>query len=168
MSAHILGLDLSLTAPGMAMIDGEEVLKPKTTGTQRLILIRDWVLLGAGSRTRIAVLEGYSYASKDSHAHSLGELGGVVKVALAERDIDVCVVEPKVLKKFATNNGNAGKPDMLDAARNAGYEGSNNDNAVDAWWLRQFGLAITGERGVELHAYRVAVVDAWHKRKEAA
>ena len=168
MSGHIIGLDLSLTAPGMAMIDGIEVLKPKTTGVQRLTLIRDWVLLGVGARTSIAMLEGYSYASKFSRAHSLGELGGVVKVALAERDITIGIVEPKLLKKFATDNGNASKGDMLKAALRSGYDDTTDDNAVDAWWLRQFGIAAFDRSHVPATSYRAAAVATWIDKREAA
>jgi Holliday junction resolvasome RuvABC endonuclease subunit len=167
-SAAIVGLDLSLTSPGMAMVDGVEVLKTRVTGVQRLVLIRDWVLEGFGKRSTIAVLEGYSYGSKFTHAHSLGELGGVIKVALAERDIHIDIVDPATLKKFATGKGNAKKPDMLDASRRAGYEGSNDDNAVDVWGLRLLGLAAPGEHGVELHGYRVDVLHTWNHKKEAA
>lgn len=165
----IVGLDLSLTATGMATAAGVQVLRPKTRGLVRLVEIREWVLDGIGRQTYTAVVEGYSYASKFSHAHSLGELGGVVKVALAERQIDVCVVEPKLLKKFAANNGNASKADMLDAARRAGYEGSNDDNAVDAWWLYQFGRAAFAKRSgdaVSATAYRADVIAGWLAKRE--
>jgi Holliday junction resolvasome RuvABC endonuclease subunit len=150
------------------MPDGVDVYHPKCMGVQRLALIRDWVLDCAGRRAEIAYIEGYSYASKFSRAHSLGELGGVVKLALMERGVDLAIVEPSVLKKFATSKGNAGKPDMLDAARREGYEGSNDDNAVDAWWLYQFGCWAAGDHGALHTAYRAAAFDAWLAKREAA
>ena len=169
---YILGLDLSLTAPGMAMVDGVEVLEPKSAGVVRLQQIRDWVLLGAGARTKIAVIEGYSYASKFSRAHSLGELGGVVKVALVERGVDLHIVEPNVLKLFALGKGGGKgtkKNDMLRAALAAGYaEETSDDNAIDAWWLRQFGLFADAFYEVPQTQYRHGAVGTWLTKREAA
>lgn len=169
MTANIVGLDLSLSATGIAMVDGVDVYQPKTTGVVRLALIRDRVIEAVGHRSRIAIIEGYSYASKFSYAHALGELGGVVRLALMEHGVDYYVVPPSTLKKFACNKGNAGKPDMLDAARRSGYEDSNNDNAVDAWWLRQFGIYAFDELAPHmLTSYRADTVDGWLAKKEAA
>lgn len=169
MSANIVGIDLSLTATGIAMVDGVDVFKPTTNGVVRLALIRDHVIEAVGYRSRLAVIEGYSYNSKDSHAHALGELGGVVRLALMEHGVDYHIVPPATLKKFACNKGNAGKPDMLDAARRCGYTDTNNDNAVDAWWLRQFGLYAFETPAAHMRCgYRAAVIDAWLANKEAA
>lgn len=167
-TAHILGLDLSLTAPGMAMVDGIEVMHPKTRGVQRLILIRDWVLDGVGARTTVVYLEGYAYG-RHNQAHQLGELGGVIRVALAERGVDVAVVPPATLKQFATGKGNAGKPQMLLAALKAGYsDDSADDNAIDAYWLRQFGLYVDAFYGVPMTQFRQEAIHSWLQRKEAA
>ncbi|MDQ3107836.1 MAG: crossover junction endodeoxyribonuclease RuvC [Actinomycetota bacterium] len=152
----VAGIDLSLTAPGLATAAGVAVLKPKTTGTQRLIVIRDWIVDVVDTNT-VAVLEGYAFG-RPNQAHHLGELGGVVRVALAERDITTWIAAPATIKKFATGRGNARKPDMLDASRRAGYEGSNDDNAVDAWWLYQYGLYVLGAPEVDRFSYRDDVV----------
>ncbi|HUS61320.1 MAG TPA: hypothetical protein VMY34_03925, partial [Acidimicrobiales bacterium] len=69
MTANIIGLDLSLTATGMAMVDGVEVYKPKASGVQRLALIRDWVLAGVGRRSRIAIVEGYAFGRPNQAHH---------------------------------------------------------------------------------------------------
>jgi hypothetical protein len=168
MSEYIMGLDLSLTAPGMAMIDGIEVMHPKTRGVQRLILIRDWVLDGIGGRTTTVYLEGYAYG-RHNQAHQLGELGGVIRVALAERNVNVAVVPPATLKQFATGKGNAGKADMLLAAMRAGYaDDSADDNAIDAYWLRQFGLFADAFYEVPQTQYRHGAVGSWLTKREAA
>ena len=164
----VVGVDPSLTATGIATSAGVTVVKVKAKGMQRL----DEIAMSvddATTRDRFSealphvFIEGYAYG-RHNQAHQLGELGGVIRHGLWTRSIAYTDVPPSVLKKFATGKGNAGKPDMLDAARRAGYEDSNDDNAVDAWWLRQFGLAVLTEQGadtitgVELFAYRLAAV----------
>lgn len=139
---RILGLDLSLTETGVCGIDGSlcqtNRIRSKARGPQRLIEIRDAVselLLDVD----LVVIEGYSFNSKFSHAHALGELGGVVRVALHEHDVAWLDVSPAVLKKWATGKGNADKDTMLTAAVRAGFQGSNN-NEADAWWLAHLGM----------------------------
>lgn len=150
----IVGIDLSLTATGIATFDDTFVVKPTVTGMERLDVLRAAVLAECGP-TGAVFIEGYAMGTaRQAGTYAIGELGGVVRYTLWRHQIPYVDVPPATLKKFATNKGNAGKPDMLDASRRAGYDGSNNDNAVDAWWLRQFGLYTVGEYEVERFAYR--------------
>lgn len=164
MTARIVGVDLSLTATGIAVVSGEEVIKTKAKGMERLQVISEAVVQHAiamdftddpaGVPVDVHVfLEGYAFA-RPNQAHQLGELGGVVRYRLWDAGVPYTDVAPAALKKFATSKGNAKKPDMLDASRRAGYEGSNDDNCVDAWWLRQFGLYVFGAPAVAEFAYR--------------
>lgn len=143
---NVVGVDLSLTATGLCPADGSEpyAIAVKSRGVQRLIELRDTVLRVAdGSwRADLIVIEGYSLGTtrQASHAHALGELGGVVRVALHENALTWVDVPPASLKKFATGKGNANKVAMATAATRAGYDGPDDDNAIDAWWLRQMGL----------------------------
>ena len=50
-------------------------------------------------------------------------------------------VEVKALKKFATGNGNSGKPEMIAAAQAAGFDVSNDDQA-DAIHLLRYAISI--------------------------
>lgn len=136
-SPAVLGLDLSLTRTGWATADGYGVLVPpkgKDRGLPRLQWIRDAVLELAAGVDLVAV-EGYSFGSRNSHAHALGELGGVVRLALYEAGAVIAAVPPAVLKKYATGRGNAPKGEVLAAAiRRLGYAG-HDDNEADALWL---------------------------------
>lgn len=145
---RIIALDLSLTETGWAAEDRfgtghAGIMKPPrsdNSGTRRLAWFRDQVhAMCRHFDPAIVVLEGYAYgiARGKSQQHSLGELGGVVRLALHDLQVPVVVVTPTCLKRYATGRGNAKKEDMLAAAiRRLGYMGSNH-NVADAMWLRQ-------------------------------
>ena len=142
----VVAFDLSLTSTGAADRNGTRRITPKSTGPARLAEIRDAVLAAchphvtleaqiwcAGgrcdNRPDLVVIEGYSYASGNK-AHDVGELGGVVRLALYEAGIRYEVVAPKTIKAYACNDGNASKTAVLLAAvRRFGYEGGNTDEA---------------------------------------
>jgi Holliday junction resolvasome RuvABC endonuclease subunit len=137
---RIVGLDLSLTATGVAWEGGTGLVKSKLTGMPRLAEICDDIVQPSRD-VDLVVIEGYSFGSHNAHAHALGELGGVVRLDLWRHNIPHVDVPPATLKKFATGKGNAGKDEVLAAAiRSFGFAGSNN-NEADAYMLRQMGLA---------------------------
>lgn len=159
---RILGLDLSLTATGID--DGTSdptCFKPTTRGMPRLFDILDHVNQYA-RQADLVVIEGYSYGSHSSHAHELGELGGVIRFDLHQARIPYVDIPPALLKKFATGKGNAGKDQMVATAAREGCVADNN-NAIDAWWLRQ--LAVYAYAGPN----RLGGIDciaAWSYRNE--
>jgi crossover junction endodeoxyribonuclease RuvC len=139
----ILSLDLSLTASGYAMTDGRSgVLEPPKTvglGIRRLQWIR-FTVLQLAMPADLIVIEGYAFAAANQ-AHQLGELGGVVRIALADRDKTVVVIPPASLKLYATGSGKAKKDEVLAAAiRSLGYDGHNH-NTADALWLLEMARA---------------------------
>jgi hypothetical protein len=161
----VVALDLSLTSTGVADRNGTRRICPKSTGAARLAEVRDAVLStchdGAarhlmrgcigicGNHPDLVVIEGYSYGSGNS-AHQVGELGGVVRLALHEAGIRYEVVPPASLKLYACGVGNAGKDDVLLAAvRRLGYEGKSKDEA-DAYWLYALAMHALGEPIVEV------------------
>lgn len=155
----VIGLDLSLTQTGIATADAVTVVRPKNNGMERLRDLRATIVkVAVDRRPAEVVIEGYSFGSHDAHSRAIGELGGVVRLSLYVAGFTVHLFPPASLKQFATGKGNAKKPDMLDHARNAGYTGSNNDNAVDAWWLYQAGLYLQGRAEVPDTAYRLKAI----------
>jgi crossover junction endodeoxyribonuclease RuvC len=148
---NIIGLDLSLARTGVATASGTGVLRVAASGMHRLAALRNEILDICGTsdasltdRADLVVIEGYSMgtARQQSHAHALGELGGVVRLALFEEGIPFVDVAPAALKKYATGKGNANKGQVLEAAsKRSGLDFAGDDNRADAWWLRQMGLA---------------------------
>lgn len=158
---NVVGLDLSLTATGVAWPDGRtSTLALKTKGVERLDAFYDWAsnhidsVWPDGRTTALTVIEGYSYASKNQ-AHQAGELGGVVRLALHHAGVPFIDVPPTTVKLYATGKGNAHKDEVLAAAIRAGCHDSvtTNDRA-DAWWLRAIGLHLHGEPVAPETAYR--------------
>jgi crossover junction endodeoxyribonuclease RuvC len=149
---QVLGLDLSLTATGYVLPNGTTgLLKPGSRrGMERLAWLREQILDLVLPATIVAV-EGYSYGSHSS-SFDLGELGGVIRLALHDAGIQYLDVAPAVLKGFATGKGNANKNEVLASAiKRLGYDGTSSDEA-DALWLRAAVLAACGEPVVEVPA----------------
>lgn len=169
---NVVGLDLSLTATGVATEAGVEVLATKLRGCERLAWLRDAVLGFAdpGSSAHLqrrpdalfpvadlVVVEGYAYG-RANQAHQAGELGGVIRLALHEAAIPFVIVPPSSLKKLATGNGGAKKEAVLAAAiRRLGYQGDDH-NESDAMWLREAALQHYGRSTVTLPAAHLAVL----------
>ena len=141
----VIGLDLSLTSTGIAMPDGStDVISVNQKDVLRLISLRNAIMEKINQyKHPIVVLEGYSFAQRNSNAHSLGELGGVVKTALVEADCTLVVVAPTQRAKFATGKGNASKAEVvssISARTGIVWSGKGADDKVDAWILREMAL----------------------------
>jgi Holliday junction resolvasome RuvABC endonuclease subunit len=156
MMPRVIGLDLSLTATGIAAWDGRPLSTVRTVaaeGDQRLRRIMVTVRADAydhldGSPIDLAVIEDLP-----KHAHAAGITGmvhGAVRVALMELGVSYALVPPASLKKYATGRGNATKPDMRVALLKRTGMDLRDDNQVDAWWLRAMGLEHLGHPPVSL------------------
>jgi crossover junction endodeoxyribonuclease RuvC len=156
MSARVVAFDVSLTATGFARnVDPQScVLRPPkmaATGMARLQWIRNRLLAEASfpAAADLVVIEGYSF-NRNPSMWQLGELGGVIRLALWETGYRVLEIPPATLKKYATGKGNAKKEDVLAAAiRRLGYAGSDH-NEADALWLLQIGLRYMGAPAVNV------------------
>lgn len=152
---NILGLDLSLTATGVAHCDGStDTWKMSTTGAQRLLVLRDRLLSLLDAHIDLVVIEEYAFAARGAHAHEVGEWGGVARLTLHEAGQPWAAVMPSSLKKYATGKGNANKDAVRDAARDrlGPLAPGISSDECDALWLRAMALDHYGEAVVQMPA----------------
>jgi Holliday junction resolvasome RuvABC endonuclease subunit len=146
---RLLGLDLSLTSTGYCVEEKTGVIALKLKGAERLSRVSDEIIkIIKTNAIDVAIIEGYSFASRNSQAHSIGEMGGAVRMKLWEMNIPYVEVPPTCRAKFATGKGNAGKTEVISAiSAKTGltFLGAGADDECDAWILRQMGLAYIGE-----------------------
>lgn len=164
----VVGLDLSLTATGVAFGDGStstlKAPQPAKGETRtlvmdldRLVWLRDEILEAChqpmtGREADLVVIEDYAFSRANAHAHALGELAGVVRVALHEAGIPFVLVGPSALKTYATGKGNATKPDIrTERFKRTGVDERSPDEN-DAWWLRAMGMHALGHPVLDLPA----------------
>ncbi len=155
MTATVVGVDLSITATGVALPGGDTfTIRPRSLGDHRLAEIAAAVL--DLSHAALVVIEGPVLRSQA--ALPLGMLHGAVRASLLEAGAEYLIVAPATLKKYATGRGNATKPDMAVAAWKRAEREYADDNQCDAAWLRWLGLDVLGAPEFDLPAsHRVAL-----------
>ncbi|MFF7365655.1 crossover junction endodeoxyribonuclease RuvC [Streptomyces sp. NPDC008125] len=147
-SLRIIGLDLSLRSTGVCLPDGTayRIKTRQGDGDRRLLTIRTAIRAAlAEHRPHLAVVEDLPRHAKG--AGITAKVHGVVDCELLDAGVPYALVVPATLKKYATDNGNADKRRMADAAYlAAGVEFPGDLNAkgeggdmCDAWWLRAAG-----------------------------
>jgi len=144
----VIGLDLSLTATGVAHMRGDQVVTDTITppanrraGLLRLRWLRDHLLELIGAPA-LVVVEGPSYGSTGAGQHDRAGLYWLVLDGLWSRGVPVAVAPPANVKRYATGAGGGPKASkdavLLAAARRfPGFDGDNN--AADALWLAAMG-----------------------------
>jgi Holliday junction resolvasome RuvABC endonuclease subunit len=147
---RVVGLDLSITATGIAFRDGSTatVRTREEDGDRRLLDVEQHVRvavgdpdIGLGPLPDLVVLEDLP-----THARAAGITGmvhGVVRAMLLDLGVPYVLLTPATLKAFATGSGTADKTAMaITALKRADREfpGDKGGNECDAWWLRAAGL----------------------------
>lgn len=158
-----MGVDLSLTSTGISVNEKTYAITTKLRGVERLIDISTRVVDIAIAHSPIAILvEGYSFGSKFTRAHAIGELGGAVKVALYGAGFAVIDVPPACRAKFASGRGNAPKAEVVmavEAISGLHFSGSSADDVADAWVLEQMALAKLGESQYEWSKVQLSALE---------
>jgi Holliday junction resolvasome RuvABC endonuclease subunit len=136
-----MGVDPSLSSTGISVIGETTSIRSNLSGPRRLMEIRDRIMHAVITyKIDCVSIEHYSYASRNSQAHSIGELGGVLRVALYEAGIPTVEIAPACRAKFATGKGNAAKPEVVSAvsARTGTiWSGGDGPDRCDAWVLEE-------------------------------
>lgn len=144
----VFGLDLSLTSTGISGNDTTTCISTNKKGAERLHIMSEEILgVVRQAENPAVVVEGYSFSSRNSQAHSIGELGGVVRVSLWRAGIPFTEVAPTARAKFATGKGNSSKAEVLSAvSARTGivWSGSGADDMCDAWILEEMGRCLMG------------------------
>jgi Holliday junction resolvasome RuvABC endonuclease subunit len=147
----VVGLDLSLTGAGVAVLDGGDVtvrtIKSKTAGTRiedryaRLDGMR-LEIEGVLGFARLAVIEQPAYSQTNGHSHDRSGLWWFVVETARKLGATVVEVSPTTVKKYATGTGSADKDAMVwtTAREWPGLERLDN-NGCDALWLAAMGRA---------------------------
>jgi crossover junction endodeoxyribonuclease RuvC len=156
MMSSVIGLDLSLTATGVASATWAETIKPgKLRGYERLRFLKARIqeyLCGMpqGEAVGLVVVEGPSFGSQGSSAHQVAGAWWYLTEAVERTGIPMAIAPPSSLKKLATGVGNADKDRMMlaTARRFEWFDGDNN--AADALWAATAGYAQGGRSLVSL------------------
>lgn len=150
-SKHIIaGVDPSLQKTGLIILNSkgqvlhEELIKPKNLkGIERLQYIRDRLIhLLKEHQVTIVAIESYSFGSRGRATFSLGELGGVLRLALLDYNYNFFDVSPSSLKSFIAENGAADKVMMKEAVKIKYRLIISEDNICDAYSLARMTLAL--------------------------
>jgi Holliday junction resolvasome RuvABC endonuclease subunit len=138
----VMGLDLSLTATGIAHVDGSvETFKPKADpnancGMDRMCEIRDYLLhvVGDVRDHELVMVEGLAFDAHDTSRWQ-AQLAGLIRATLFDYHVPFLLAPPSTVKKYATGNGKAKKEQVVNAAqKRLGYDGYDH-NEADALWL---------------------------------
>ena len=151
----ILAIDQSLTQSGFTRCSWDElfapvyeshVFKPKSYGTRRLSDIRTHILQELNDAEAV-LIEDYAFCARGAAVFQLGELGGMIRLLMADLNKPLYIVNVGHVKKWATGAGNAKKPDMMMAAERSKLFGavSTNDNIIDSLWMANIGYHLLSE-----------------------
>ena len=139
---------MSLTSTGVAVNDDQFIVSSALTGVERLQHFAvTFKKIFESFDSCAAVIEGYSFASRHSQAHSIGELGGVIKLTALNSNVPLVIVPPTSRAKFATGKGNASKSEVVSAiSAKTGiiWQGKGADDKCDAWVLEEIGRIRVG------------------------
>lgn len=136
-----VGLDLSLTSTGVSVESRQFLIKSKLKGTDRMIDLREQLRSTLQAiDSPLVLLEGFSYNSRNSHAHDIGGWGWIARVMLAEEGIRWGEMAPTARAKLGSGNGNASKPAVISAvSARTGivWSGAGADDMCDAFLLEE-------------------------------
>lgn len=146
----IYGLDLSLTATGLATLAPEGHLNLFTFGTPPKMSVEARLtemarqVAGRIVAPELVVIEGLAFGANDPSAHERAALHYIVRCNLWSDETRVLVVPPATLKKFITGKGSAKKEMViLEVFKRWGVTARDN-NEADAAGLAYLGLAFLG------------------------
>jgi Holliday junction resolvasome RuvABC endonuclease subunit len=156
-----MGIDPSLNATGLALVDGSTAtLKQKAAdGDYRLVKIRCSLQGAIQPPQRPDLVVAEDLPRNAMGAGITGQVQGVMREVLQSNRVPYLLVSAATLKKFGSGSGRADKAQMRQAWLE--YSGIDNprDDEVDAAWLRELGLHLTGQLKHELPHWEASVAN---------
>lgn len=155
----VVGLDLSLTSTGVAVLRAGQVFLDRVDAPASDDALQSWRRIeSTAARTlrqvpagALVILEGPSWASRFGKPDERHAQRWMVRGPLLERGHQVVIVQPRTRAKYAADDGNAKKPAVLVSMR-ARHPGLTirDHNVADALALaamgaRSLGSPIDGE-----------------------
>lgn len=164
---RVLGLDLSLSASGVAYANGHVTTitnEDDLNGMDRIAHIVDTISRAVVAATELVMIEApVFYPGHMSGARDIAQLNAIMRWDLWVAGVPYMDVKPSTVKKYATGNGNAKKLAVLRSAeKRLGYDGDSYDEA-DALWLRAVGWAILGVPLLDLPPSHTDALKVLHK-----
>lgn len=174
---YYMGLDLSVTATGLMVIDSDlNIIKQETIETKSVgkhwydLADRRYYITNKIINTvfeyKLAhiCIEDYAVVHAKA-AIPIIELGGCVKDSLRAYFISsspIYFVPPTTVKKFVTGIGNANKIEMATHITNKYGVMFKNDNIYDAYGLALFSMALDGQGNWTKAQQEMLTI--WHKK----
>jgi Holliday junction resolvasome RuvABC endonuclease subunit len=134
---RILGLDLSLRSTGYVLLDEDHVAWFGTVGSDgdegRLEMFDWWIREQLRDKYFNQVgIEGYSFASQ-FQGPALGELGGVIKLAIHQAGVPITIIAPATWKKQLLGKGNLPKDMVRIEAYKRYHVDFASQDTLEAW-----------------------------------
>ncbi len=162
-SRSLLGLDLSLRAAAAVAVpsdwDGDfrrvqsyivgEPLSKQATDAERAQrtdrISKRIVMFAKQHGAQLAMIEGYAFGAKTGR-EALGELGGVVKLALVNAGLEIRTVPVASARKLLLGTVPRSKPKdaVREALKAAGAPASWSADEMDAFTVANWGLSEVG------------------------
>jgi Holliday junction resolvasome RuvABC endonuclease subunit len=142
-----MGIDPSLNATGLALVDGTtRTLKQKASdGDFRLVNIRCDVISAIGYPNRPGLVSMEDLPRNAMGAGITGQVQGVIREVLQAYSVPYVLVSAATLKKFGSGSGRADKKQMREAWLQISGIDNPRDDEVDAAFLRLLGQYLVGE-----------------------
>lgn len=147
---RVLALDLSITATGVCLPDGttHTIRTNPKHGDRRLQHIANEIGIDLGDGADLVVMEEAPPGLKGPAIKAIHMVHGAVRLRLLESGTPYAVINPTVLKAYATGSTGADKTAMAMAAyKRTGREFADDKGGdqCDAFWLRAAGLDWYGQ-----------------------
>lgn len=169
----IIGLDLSLVASGVILLDGDkirikEVVKSKPSSKlpidelDRLLKIKETIfklIANEAGHVDLILIEGLAFMARNTTALvQLSGLNYLIREMARENNVPFVIIAPTTLKKFVTGKGNCQKDLMLLETYKRYNEEFLDNNLCDAFGLAKIGQCLLEEDTSELPKFQQEVI----------